>query len=290
MHPLVAAFSKVLQHRPFTYVDCGARGGHAPRWPFKASSNARFIGIEPDADECARLNRNARPGHQYLPVCVGRVREERAFYITKNPSCSSLLKPNYTLLRDFDSFEHAFEVVRETRVTTVPLDACLSEHGIPGANFLELDTQGSELDILQGAESQLRDSVVGVQAEVEFAPMYESQPLFADVDAYLRPRGFQLFDLSRYRVRRTSLPTASPLRGQLLWGHATYLRDHKLIESREMREDLAFVAASLGFLDYAAEIVDALLAMDQAAASADDWQAVREQLSVESRGSYFSKD
>ena len=52
-------------------------------------------------------------------------------------------------------------------------------------DFIKLDTQGSELDILHGAGSLL-DNCSGLQLEVMFSPLYEGQPLFADVDAYLR--------------------------------------------------------------------------------------------------------
>jgi len=35
---------------------------------------------------------------------------------------------------------------------------------------LELDTQGSELEVLRGADALLRDSVLALQVEVEFTP------------------------------------------------------------------------------------------------------------------------
>ncbi len=146
---------------------------------------------------------------------------------------------------------------REIAVATVPLDDCLAAHGVPRADFLELDTQGSELEILAGAERALHDTVVGIQAEVEFAPMYVHQPLFADVDAFLRARGFQLYDLSRYRARRGTVDAATPTRGQLLWGHALYLRDHRTL-SPPMAARLAAVAALLDIPDLALAILEDL--------------------------------
>src|SRR5437762_12609328 len=126
MNRVLAALSKVCQGRSIAYVGCGARGDRAPRWLSQISKNATYLGIEPDAEECAALNQKAPPGHRYLPVCLGRVREERMFHVTRSPSCSSLLKPNHAILRDYDRLEAFFEVVEERRITTVPLDACLS--------------------------------------------------------------------------------------------------------------------------------------------------------------------
>jgi hypothetical protein len=120
---------------------------------------------------------------------------------------------------------------------------------------LELDVQGGELDVLMGAGRTL-DTTLGIQAEVEFAPIYVDQPLFADIDRFLRGRGFQLFDLSRYHVRRSNAGPA-PTRGQLLWGHALYLRDYRGL-TPELAARLAIVAMVLELPDLAADIVTSL--------------------------------
>ena len=133
----------------------------------------------------------------------------------------------------------------------------LPAHGIEAADFLKLDTQGSELDILHGADRILRTHVLGVQVEVEFAPMYIGQPLFADVDTFLRGFGFVLFDLSRYRVRRPTVAKEVPTRGQLLWGHALYLRAPDTLDENTQAR-LAVVAAILGLPDLAAGILATL--------------------------------
>src|ERR1700740_820321 len=94
------------------------------------------------------------------------------------------------------------------------------------STFLDLDTQGSELEILQGAKRFLSTSIVALKCEVEFSPLYEKQPLFGDVDRFLRECGFVLFDLSRSRYRRENFPRHALTRGQLLWGDALYFREH----------------------------------------------------------------
>jgi hypothetical protein len=153
------------------------------------------------------------------------------------------------------------------------LDACLEANEVPRADFIELDVQGGELEVLSGAVRTLAGTL-GIQAEVEFAPMYVGQPLFADIDAFLRGRGFQLFDLSRYHVRRSS---AVRTRGQLLWGHALYLRDHRLL-GPEPAARLAIVAMLLDLPDLAADIVAALpasLPPDRQRAAARALAAIR---------------
>jgi hypothetical protein len=62
------------------------------------------------------------------------------------------------------------------------------------------------MEILQGAQGFLSSTMVGVKYEVEFAPLYQGQALFGDVDKYLRQFGYMLFDLSRSRYRGAGFP------------------------------------------------------------------------------------
>lgn len=254
--PLRRALYGLLGDTPLIYVDCGARAGRIPK-PFRMLRNTRYIGIDADPDECVRLNEAARPGHRYFPAVLGRSREHRTFHITRNPACSSLLRPDQAFMNEFAHIAGEFVVERQFDVDTIPLDICLAANEVSYVDALELDTQGSELEVLMGAERVLRDSVIGVQVEVEFAPMYVDQPLFADVDAFVRAQGFQLYDLSRYRVRRRAVDTAVATRGQLLWGHALYLRDHRRTAAK-LSARLAVVAVLLDLPDLAVHVLDRL--------------------------------
>src|SRR5262249_22272238 len=64
------------------------------------------------------------------------------------------------------------------------------------------DVQGAELSILKAVRSEHWRDVLAVQTEIEFVEFYRGQPLFADVDAFMRDRGFVLFDLLPVRSYR----------------------------------------------------------------------------------------
>ena len=53
-----------------------------------------------------------------------------------------------------------------------------------------MDIQGAELDVLQGGENVL-SSVLAMVLEAEFVPLYKGQPLYGDLDAFLRRRDFR---------------------------------------------------------------------------------------------------
>ncbi len=237
------------------YVDCGARAGTAPRWLSRVARRSLYVGFEPDEVECARLSARGRPGHTYIAAALDSTARTRTLHLTRSPACTSFLEPNAELVRQFGAIHDAFDVLDRRQVNTVALDDALRERHIDRVDVLELDTQGSELDILHGATAVLAQASA-VQIEVEFAPMYHEQPLFADVDCFLRGRGYALYDLSRYALRHAAGTPQVPTRGRLLWGHALYLRE---IEGTDLARDamirLAVVSAALGYSDVACAVL-----------------------------------
>lgn len=159
-----------------------------------------------------------------------------------------------------------FKIIETIPLKVVASYEYLPQHGVNDVDFMELDTQGSELDILQGAKNFLSSSVLGVRVEVEFSPMYHDQPLFSNVDYFLSQYGFMLFDLERYHLRRKAGPVTSYSREQIVWGQALYLKDWKSSSctfTKQKLGKLATIASFYGFHSYAFEVIDYLL-MDDA--------------------------
>ncbi len=242
---------------PLVYVDGGARGFRGNRL-LRTFKRSEYLGFEPDAAECARLTAGGKKRRRYFAVALGGARETRRFHLTKSSACASLLRPNSGFVGRFLGCGPLFEVVDECSIETVTLDKFLSSQGVTAVDVLDLDTQGSELEILCGAQTLLRDSVLALHVEVEFAPMYTDQPLFGAVDTHLREHGFSLFDLARYRGRRATLAPHQPTRGQLLWGQALYFRDHERLATAQQKLRLAVLASFYQRDDYALEIVERL--------------------------------
>jgi len=237
------------------YVMCGARGEVRNRLT-AALPRARFLGFEPDEKAHQQLARHAPPGYTYYKAAVGGREENRTLYVTREPLCSSLLKPNASFCGRFTDCAAQIEVVEQRTVETVSLNNFLPGAGVTSCDFLELDVQGAELEILQGAGRFLAGSLVGLKTEAEFSPIYENQPVFAALDEYLRGFGFMLFDLTRNRYRRAVMARDLITRGQLLWGDALYLRDYRRFTGSAAKErvlKLCVIAGLVGFHDYALE-------------------------------------
>ena len=242
-----------------SYVMCGARGESSSKL-MRALPQTRFYGFEvrggPGRGRAA--SSVGRAQLKYFPVAVGGQKGTRTLYVTGHPACSSLIAPNEELLKPFLAAPR-MRFAKETTLEVAALDEYLPAAGVSRIDFLDLDTQGSEFEILQGAKQLLGAGTAVVKSEVELSPMYRDQPLFADVDRYLREAGFLLFDLRRSRYRRTALPAQALTRGQLLCGDAWWLRDYRLLGAAGQKErlfTLCLLAAQLQFHDYALEILE----------------------------------
>lgn len=246
----------------FTFVDCGAVGDSSN--PLLRNFNdARYIGFDPGLSDA--LNNDDKSIS--FPVAVAKESMQIEFHRTKNPNCSSIFMPNNEFMNEFMEVGDFFEVKETISLQAVALGEYLPLQGVTDIDFIELDTQGSELGILQGAQGFLSSNIIGLRVEVEFTEMYHDQPLFGDVDAYLRQFGFRLFDLDRYHLRRNSYPTGVDSREQIVWGQALYLRDFRSFSDepailKQKLAKLAVVASHYSFHSYALEIINYLAQQD----------------------------
>lgn len=227
------AIASVLAEPPgIKIVDVGAMSLGEDKDPYAGlmrSLPCTVLGFEPIAAECEKLNRAARPGCIYLPHVVGDGTEQ-LFHECNFPTTSSLLEPNEELLAMFHEIRDVMQVVRTHRVRTVRLDDVPQARG---TDYLKLDVQGGELMVLNGALAMLREVLV-VHTEIEFLPMYKGQPLFADIDAFLRGQGFLLHKISGMKGATFKIPGVevelSGTVNQAMWGEAVYVRDFSKLD------------------------------------------------------------
>ena len=220
---------------PLKIVDVGAMeiGGEAAdraadrpsrrHEALRKATPCELIGFEPVSAECEKLKRKATPHETYLPYFVGDG-SKRTFHECNFAMTSSLYEPNTALLGKFQNLEELIRVVKSYPVETTRLDDIPE---VRGTDLLKVDVQGAELLVFRGGERML-DEVLVVQTEIDFVPLYKNQPLFADVDAFLRGRGFQFHKMSG--AGRTFKPLlvnndVNAAMSQLLWGDAIYVRD-----------------------------------------------------------------
>jgi hypothetical protein len=208
---------QALKHK---VVDVGAyfMGGNCVYEPLLENPESELIGFEANPDALSALQN------------------------PRDPRRTSLLEPNPNVLNLFHGFPIWGEVVATESVQTVRLDDVAE---IAGLTFLQMDIQGAELLALQHAENRLREALV-LHLEVEFLQLYTGQPLFSDVEQFLRHRGYlfhRFFEPTSRAVQPMLLggDIRSGL-GQLVWSDAVFIRDFSRLDRLDDRELLVTAA------------------------------------------------
>ncbi|CAO3439661.1 hypothetical protein [Azospirillum doebereinerae] len=169
-------------------VDVGAADlgpGTDPYNALLSYDDVVVFGFEPNSEKCQQRNDNSGENKKYFPKFVGDG-SNRTFHIMQNPFTSSLYEPNDSILNCFQRMN--LPLISSEEVETICLDDI---NELDAIDFLKIDVQGAELDVLRGANKLLSKTLI-VHTEVEFIPMYKDQPLYSDVDIFLRERGFLL--------------------------------------------------------------------------------------------------
>jgi FkbM family methyltransferase len=215
----------------------------------KRSGACVITGFEAQADK----NPPDEPNVRILTAMVG-AGGPAVFHLAHFDPTSSLLEANLPFLRQFIALADMCKAVSKYPVQTTRLDDVLD---ILDCDFLKLDVQGGELDVLRGADRLLERAIV-VHTEVEFSPVYCDQPLFSDIDIYLRAKGFELMDLVKPGHNTYAELPSCRAASRLLWSDAIYFRTVDALSKLGAQKLLraAYIAhVNYGMWDLAAHIL-----------------------------------
>lgn len=286
-------------------IDVGASGGIASYWSV-FGDRLRAAAFDPLVAEVERLNREEhRPGVRYEAAFVGfpgfdglfppdlradrvRTRNNDPFPRVSAARAQALLSIDYVR----DAYNRGAPAAVADRL--VSLDEYLRPAEYRSVDFMKIDTDGHDIEVLLGAERLLTTGGLGLLVEVQLhGAVHDRANTWCNIDRYLRGLGFSLFDIELYRYTRASLPgpfecdlPAQTHGGQILAGDALYLRDladpaypqkHPFEVTGEHVLKLAALFALFGLPDCAAELLVARsplsapathLLLDRAAADA----------------------
>ncbi len=194
-----------LNGERLTAFDVGAKGGVFP-FP-RLEKYFDFYGFEPNPVEFELLQRNHNNNHvSYFPFALSDKKGVRNLRIAKHSSYSSFLEfdavnfaKHFGNMKDYEIWRQGMETEKIISVKTNSIDNVLQQEKITAIDFLKLDTQGTELEILRGAEQALKAGQIGVIfTEFSFIPSYVRQNLFSELEIYLRDLGYTLIDCRFY--------------------------------------------------------------------------------------------
>jgi FkbM family methyltransferase len=169
-------------------VDVGANAGQWAQELRAEGFPGRIVSIEPLPEAFQTLQAKAAedPRWEVVNVAVGRDEGTTTMNVASNSMSSSILP----LAKRHREAAVDVDITGQIKVSQTRLDSLDLK-----PDYLKIDVQGAELEVLAGALNTLRFAEV-VEAELSVVPLYENQPLFQDVVSHLRTLGFVLWDLS----------------------------------------------------------------------------------------------
>ncbi len=239
-------------------VDVGSAGGFHPRIE-AIRSQADIIGIDADPEECARLNAAAKAGERHINAAVGRENETVCLELHKKRTTSSCYATDINRMRHFHDVER-FAKEGTISSTTRSLDSICTSEGLSRIDYLKVDVEGLELAVLQGYTGPL----LVAELEVNFHPFRKDVPLFDEIMAHMRKRGFFLVDLRRTYWSPTRMRDVRNYssKGWIMFGDALFALDPFLEANYAFLETAAARGAYLALLCLYGYAAEALMVVD----------------------------
>jgi len=173
-----------------TYLDIGSSGGLPPKWSTYVSSDFfHVILVEPNAQEAENLKR-LYPKAIVIPFALGRTEGKSILNSTYHQGCSSILTPNEKVLDRFP-VKKWFQIEKKIEVNLYPFDSLASKFGFKNPDFIKIDVQGFESEVLLGFGHYL-DTVLCIELETHLFPIYKEQKTLEGITHLLESKGFFL--------------------------------------------------------------------------------------------------
>ncbi|MBU8875578.1 FkbM family methyltransferase [Reyranella sp. MMS21-HV4-11] len=219
----LALVAQRLKAERFALLDIGCSGGLDPKWR-AFGDRLKALGIDASASECQRLTAEERnPDVSYVAAFVSPS-ADKAVDLSAGPAAPLIMK-----MRDRMSFMRTREI-RDARLQTasaeeqlrhnaweltgladpnkpVVVPDLLSERGWTDLDYMKIDTDGIDWQILQSFEGRLPQDLLAVQMEVNFVgDGSPDEHSFHNTDRFMRRHGFDLFRLDVRNYSSRALP------------------------------------------------------------------------------------
>jgi len=212
-----------LKAERFALLDIGCSGGLDPKWR-AFGDRLKALGIDASASECQRLNAEEKnPDVTYVAAFVSPS-ADRPIDLSAGPAAPLIMK-----MRDRMSFMRTREI-RDAKLRTasteeqlrhnaweltgladpakpVVVPDLLAARGWTDLDYMKIDTDGIDWQILQSFEGRLPSKLLAVQMEVNFVgDGSPDEHSFHNTDRFMRRHGFDLFRLDVRNYSSRALP------------------------------------------------------------------------------------
>lgn len=189
---------------PRTILDIGAHQGSWSKLVREIWPESAIFMVEANDDHCLDLAQAAWANGFEIALLGEKVKKQVDYYAS-----TSAFDTGNSIFKEQTSFFDNCEVRKLPQVT---LDSIVKKRSLKKIDFIKLDTQGSELNILKGAKNTLLTTEF-ILLETQNLEYNLGAPNTCDVLVFMKNLGFRLFDITEIH----HLPTGEMLQVDLLF-------------------------------------------------------------------------
>ena len=173
------------------WIDVGAHEGETT-FPFAAADPSLLVyAFEPNLRAASRIMGRLR-NYVVLPIAVAERDGSAELHLNAYEQSSSLLPADQAGMKSWIT-EQEFKVTGTVTVPTMRLDTFLNEAGVESVDYLKIDAQGLDLEVVKSAGDRIRDvAKVQLEATTVSYRQYEGAPGKSVVVEYMKSMGFRL--------------------------------------------------------------------------------------------------
>lgn len=173
--------------------DIGAGKGQSIARFQKNFSNPIIYSFEPDLESFNFIKKKFGQNIRLYNCGIGSNNSAKKFYTYSHSGVNSFFKFNTKIKRNLKEnifFKKIF------KVKIITLDSFVYENKIKRIDYLKIDTQGNEVNVLKGARSCLKNKIIKfIEIEIIFSKVYSVKSSFLDIERIITPYGYRLFHI-----------------------------------------------------------------------------------------------
>lgn len=198
--------SELPLKRKLIALDAGAQGGFNVNEEFFLKKYENFfdpIMVDPIPSEAEKLKKKYTTIEKGLwsTNCIKKL------YITgKNPGGTSMYKPwkeGFDLYNPYDNYFRLYDITNEIDVECTTIKDSLDNLNIKELDYLKIDTQGSEYEILKGIGNYFP---LLMKIEVQIFTLYKDMPNWTEVLNYIYKLDYMLCSWEKIGAHITQSP------------------------------------------------------------------------------------
>jgi len=176
------------------WIDVGAHLGQTTQQIAKERPWIKVYAFEPNAKLAEKLaeTTSALPNYVVIPSAIASQDGFSNFYLNAADATSSLLPFDSEGLQQWIGGEQ-IKVEQVVLVPTMRLDTFLNQQGIQTVEYLKIDAQGADFDVVVSAGERIRD-IAKIKLEVAITPtqLYAGAKTKSEIIDYLKSYNFVL--------------------------------------------------------------------------------------------------